>query len=337
MLKQLNSYDFDKVYKIMEDSFPPDEHRPYEEQKELLNNPNYCIYVSKPVDSSDVQGFMAIWRFENLTFIEHFAVDERYRNTGLGSKMLQDIRDLVQGRICLEVELPYTDIAKKRIGFYERNGFAYNDYQYIQPAISKGRNPIPLRIMATEGSLNIEEFNMIKEKLYKEVYGVSTNYIDEIYHIRLIEAKDNNQVEEIIRSCLIEYGGNHEGTAWADPNLGRFSEIYSKAGNSYWVAVDKEDNVVAGVGIGELEGISEVCELQKMYCLSEVRGLGVAAKLMDVALEYAKNYYKKCYLETLNNMTRAQKFYEKYGFYRVDKPLLETGHFCCDVRYMKEL
>ncbi|MBO5424716.1 MAG: GNAT family N-acetyltransferase, partial [Lachnospiraceae bacterium] len=300
MLNKLNSYDFDKVYKIMEDSFPPDEHRPYEEQKELLNNPNYCIYVSKSEVSSDIQGFMAVWQFETLTFIEHFAVDEKYRNAGLGSEMLQDICDMVQGRICLEVELPYTDMAKKRIGFYERNGFTYNNYQYVQPAISNGRNPIPLRIMTTESSLNIEEFNMVKELLYKEVYRVSTNYIDEIYHIRLIEAKDNSSIEQIIRSCLIEYGGNHEGTAWADPNLGRFSEIYSKAGNSYWVAVDKKDNVVAGVGIGELEGISEVCELQKMYCLPEVRGLGVADRLMDVALEYARDYYKKCYLETLD-------------------------------------
>lgn len=337
MISKLNPYDFDNIYKIMENSFPSDEHRPYDEQKELLSNPAYCIYVAKSEESSDIQGFMAVWQIETLTFIEHFAVDERYRNAGLGSEMLHDIRNMVQGRICLEVELPYTDIAKKRIGFYERNGFTYNDYQYVQPAISNGRNPIPLRIMATEGSLDIEEFNMIKEKLYKEVYRVSTNYIDEIYHIRLIEPKDNSSVEQIIRSCLIEYGGNHEGTAWADPNLGRFSEIYNKAGNSYWVAVDKEDNVVAGVGIGELEGISEVCELQKMYCLSEVRGLGVADRLMDVALEYAKNYYKKCYLETLDNMTRAQRFYEKYGFYRVDEPLLETGHFCCDVRYMKEL
>ncbi len=337
MISKLNPYDFDKIYKIMENSFPSDEHRPYEEQKELLNNANYCIYLAKSEGSEEIQGFMAVWQFETLAFIEHFAVDEKYRNAGLGSAMLQDIRDLVKGRICLEVELPYTDMAKKRIGFYERNGFTYNEYQYIQPSISKGRNPIPLRIMTTEGDLNIEEFNVVKETLYKEVYKVSPNYTDEIFHIRLISPKDNSQVESIIRSCLIEYGGNHEGTAWADPNLGRFSEIYNKAGNAYWVAVDKEDNVVAGVGIGELEGLPEVCELQKMYCLPEARGLGVAYRLMEIALEYAENYYKKCYLETLDNMTRAQKFYEKYGFYRVDKPLLETGHFCCDVRYMKEL
>ena len=47
--------------------------------------------------------------------------------------------------------------------------------------------------------------------------------------------------------------------------------------------------------------------------------------------------YDKCYLETLQNMIAAQKFYEKYGFKRLEKPLLETGHFACDVCYLKDL
>ena len=129
------------------------------------------------------------------------------------------------------------------------------------------------------------------------------------YNIREIEAKDNKEIEKIIRSCLIEFGANHEGTAWADPNLGRFSEIYNIEGNKYWVAIDENDKIVGGVGIGKLEGIDDVCELQKMYCLKEARGTGISHKLIEVALQYAKNYYSRCYLETLENMIAAQKFY----------------------------
>ena len=47
------------------------------------------------------------------------------------------------------------------------------------------------------------------------------------YNIREIQQKDNKAVESIIRTCLIEFGANHEGTAWADPDLCRFSEIYN--------------------------------------------------------------------------------------------------------------
>lgn len=155
--------------------------------------------------------------------------------------------------------------------------------------------------------------------------------------IREIEAKDNPTVESIIRSCLIEFGANHEGTAWADPNLGRFSEIYCTPGNRYWVAEDEKGKLLGGVGIGALPGTNDICELQKMYCLTEARGTGISHRLMETALAYARIYYRSCYLETLDNMIAAQKFYEKYGFRRLSHALVQTEHFACDVRYLKEL
>lgn len=155
--------------------------------------------------------------------------------------------------------------------------------------------------------------------------------------IREIVPRDNAAVENVIRSCLIEFGANHEGTAWADPDLGRFSEIYNSDGNKYWVAEDESGRIVAGTGIGRLENAEGVCELQKMYCIPEVRGTGVSHRLMETALDYAGRYYSRCYLETLENMVAAQRFYEKYGFVRVYEPLIKTEHFKCDVRYIKEL
>ena len=157
------------------------------------------------------------------------------------------------------------------------------------------------------------------------------------YTIREIQQKDNKQVENVIRTCLIEFGANHEGTAWADPDLCRFSEIYNTEGNKYWIIEDENGTILGGVGIGNLEGTDKICELQKMYCLPKIRGTGLSHKLMDIALNYAKQYYKKCYLETLPNMIGAQKFYEKYGFTRIYEPVIKTEHFACDVLYIKDL
>lgn len=157
------------------------------------------------------------------------------------------------------------------------------------------------------------------------------------FYIREIEKKDDKVVEQIIRFCLIEYGANHEGTAWADPDLSRFSEIYNSEGNKYWVAENEEGRIVGGVGVGKLNGIENVCELQKMYCLPEARGCGLAQQLMEEALLYAGKYYQSCYLETLDNMKSAQRFYEKCGFQRIQNALVKTEHFACDVRYIKEL
>ncbi len=157
------------------------------------------------------------------------------------------------------------------------------------------------------------------------------------YRIREIEPKDDPYVEKVIRSCLIEFGGDHEGTAWTDPDLGRFSKIYDSEGKRYWVAVDREDRVVGGAGIGSLPGAEDICELQKMYCLPEARGTGVSHRLMEKALNFAAKYYKRCYLETLENMTAARKFYEKYGFKRIFEPPVKTVHFNCDIRYIKDI
>lgn len=156
------------------------------------------------------------------------------------------------------------------------------------------------------------------------------------FFTREIEPKDNRSVEAVIRACLIEFGADHEGTAWADPDLGRFSEIYCTDGNRYWVAEDENGRIVGGVGIGALDD-NGLCELQKMYCLPEARGTGLAHELMALALEYAGRYYTRCYLETLDNMTAAQKFYEKHGFVRTDKAPIQTEHFACQIKYLKEL
>lgn len=155
------------------------------------------------------------------------------------------------------------------------------------------------------------------------------------YTIREIQSKDNGSIELIIRNCLIEFNGNREGTAWEDPDLCRFSEIYNTDDRKYWVA--ESDKIVGGVGIAPLAGADEVCELQKMYCIPEVRSTGVSHKLIEVALNHAKKYFDRCYLETFGNMIAAQKFYEKYGFTRIDKPLGNTGHYACDVLYIKNL
>ncbi|MBO5371574.1 MAG: GNAT family N-acetyltransferase [Lachnospiraceae bacterium] len=168
MLQKLNLQDFKQVYDIMEASFPKDEHRPYNEQKALLDIKEYQIYVEK--EDKRIKGFLAVWEFDEVCFIEHFAVNSAYRNKGLGAKMIKELCNQIPKRVCLEVELPDTEMARRRIGFYERNNFYYNAYSYMQPSISIGRNPIPLRIMTTNGKITEEEFLEIKELLYRRVY-----------------------------------------------------------------------------------------------------------------------------------------------------------------------
>lgn len=154
--------------------------------------------------------------------------------------------------------------------------------------------------------------------------------------IRLIEEKDNQEVEQLIRNCLIEFDANHEGCAWSDPYLGQFYQVYSHPKSQYLVAIEN-NHVVGGCGIGPIEGFDDICELQKMYCAKEVRGSGLAQQLLDLSLEFAKKHYSKCYLDTFSNMIAANKFYLKNGFTSMDHPLMQGPHYTCDKWYIKDL
>lgn len=153
--------------------------------------------------------------------------------------------------------------------------------------------------------------------------------------IREVLPQDNQQIETLIRSCLIEFNANKPGCAWEDPYLDRFYEVYQKPHSKYWVVID-QDQVVAGCGIGPFL-VDGVCELQKMYAYPQYRGTGIAKKLLDLALDFAKEYYEKCYLETFANMTAANKFYIKNGFEPLEKPLVKSEHYACDRWYLFDL
>ncbi len=171
MLKILDNKDFDKVFSIMEQSFPSDELRPYSEQKALLNDDKYKILIYET--DGIIVAFIAVWEFEDILFIEHFAVDPAGRSGGIGTAILGELSALTSKTICLEVEPPYEDISIRRIGFYKRNGFYLNDYPYMQPPISKGKNPIPLKIMSYGKQLDKQQFDIIKNILYTYVYKIS--------------------------------------------------------------------------------------------------------------------------------------------------------------------
>lgn len=167
-MQKLELYQFDSVYRLMEQSFPSDERRRYQEQLQLLKNPYYSVYIQE--NATEIQGFVAVWHFDFFVFLEHFAVNPKFRNFGLGSRILDWMRTTFQTPICLEVEPPETELARRRIGFYERNGFYLNDYPYTQPVLSVGKKEIPLMIMTSDTVVDADTFQQIKDTLYKEVY-----------------------------------------------------------------------------------------------------------------------------------------------------------------------
>lgn len=165
----ISADDFESLYKIMESSFPSIERRNYEEQKKLFNNHLYDVIGYK--DKSDkVCAFLALWKFKDFNFIEHFAVDYKLRGNGIGTALFNKYLSSNDKMTILEVELPEDKISSKRIKYYEKMGMVLNDYEYLQPPLQKGKPLLPLKVMSYKNGLDKHEFNNIKEQIYKTVY-----------------------------------------------------------------------------------------------------------------------------------------------------------------------
>ncbi len=147
------------------------------------------------------------------------------------------------------------------------------------------------------------------------------------YNVRLIEQQDNAGIAAVIREVSAEHGLTADkGFAVADPILDTLFEVYNKPRSAYWV-VEMDGEIVGGGGVSQLAGgDNETAELQKMYLSSVLRGKGLAKKIVQMSLEFAKQQgYIRCYLETTKDLQAAIKLYEKLGFEFIDAPLGNTA------------
>ncbi len=161
---------FNKAWKIYEEAFPEDERRSLSQQTMLMESPMYSFKYL--YDCEELAGFLTYWNLDGFVYIDHFAISRILRGNGLGEKALADFLLHQNQDVVLEVEKPENETAKKRIAFYERLGFFLNEYDYLQPAFSDNKRPVPLLIMSRPSSLSRNGFEKIKEILYRDVYSL---------------------------------------------------------------------------------------------------------------------------------------------------------------------
>ena len=170
--------DFLDIYNA---SFPPDERRVYQGVsgfEEFLQSKSGLFHILVAADGCStgerprgrMLGFLSYWTFPGFVYVEHFAVNPAIRGGGIGSRMLSRLIEAVSPDVLLEVELPDTHEAERRIAFYERHGFRVRrEYKYIQPPYGPGQSGMELLLM-THGSVNLDDPGLIP-LLHREVYG----------------------------------------------------------------------------------------------------------------------------------------------------------------------
>lgn len=157
--------------------------------------------------------------------------------------------------------------------------------------------------------------------------------------VRLIRPEDNAAIANVIRQVSAEFGLTADkGYTVADPNLDHLYENYSQPRCAYWV-IELDGKIAGGGGVAPLSGGEvDLCELQKMYFMPELRGQGLAKQLALQAFEFARSQaFARCYLETTASLTQAVVLYEHLGFVHIDGALGNTGHTDCEVTMLKLL
>ncbi|MDR1544585.1 MAG: GNAT family N-acetyltransferase [Prevotellaceae bacterium] len=150
---------------LYEQTFPPDERRNFDDLLKIAKTKSaFCTEILKK--ENEFLGFIFYWNFADFVYIEHFAVEERFRNQGFGKEIMQNLCKKTVLPIILEVEKPDNKISSRRIGFYENLGFKVAEIPYLQPAYSPDKNPVPMFLMH-RGQLCLKK---CVETIRREVY-----------------------------------------------------------------------------------------------------------------------------------------------------------------------
>ena len=154
---------------LFEEAFPEQERPPFSTIRQRDAGKFHFLVAE---NGDDPVGILTYWTFDELVYVEHFAIDEALRNQGLGKAVFLNFLSQQTEQVVLEIELPETEEADHRLEFYASMGFYRNPQPYTQPAYRKGGRTVPM-ILMSKYELDDDEFSEIQALLYREVYGVA--------------------------------------------------------------------------------------------------------------------------------------------------------------------
>ena len=156
-----------KIFSRYEKTFPEDERRSKEQFLDLAENPDVFVFLIKNED--ETIGYCVIWELNDFYFLEHFEVFEEFRNQKFGEKILESLQEKFE-KMILETEPDsLSEIAARRLQFYQRNGFEIVEKNYLQPSYGEGKSSLHLFLMANFEPENVE--TLIQE-IHKIVYEI---------------------------------------------------------------------------------------------------------------------------------------------------------------------
>lgn len=144
------------TYELYTKSFPTFEQRREQDYATALGDDR--LHAESVWDGERFVGLVFWWLAdEGYVYLEHLAVDPALRGKSYGARILHDLCTRMK-RVWLEIDPPVDEISCRRRGFYERNGFIYNEYDYFHPSYQLPPHPHRLMVMSHPAALAPDEF-----------------------------------------------------------------------------------------------------------------------------------------------------------------------------------
>ncbi len=158
-----------QIHTLYHSSFPEAERRPWSSITSLIESrmPFFKLFAAI-TPNGEFAGFVSIWELPKTLYIEHLAVESKFRSNGIGGNIIESIKHFADGKpVVVEVELPDSnEDAPRRISFYNRHGFmALSDFKYFQPPYAPGLPDVELMLMTTRTLEDPVEFVIILHTL----------------------------------------------------------------------------------------------------------------------------------------------------------------------------
>ena len=156
--------DKEKLYSLNDEAFPKEERIPSEK---LINLLDECDCDGWAFYDGEFVGFAIILPHNECKecYLSYFAIDKKFRGQGKGSKALQKLQEVYSDyQIALdmeridEVDAENFEQRKKRVAFYQRNGFK-------RATCGISFFGINLEIMCNKGEFRKSEFEKVLTKI----------------------------------------------------------------------------------------------------------------------------------------------------------------------------
>lgn len=160
---------FQKLVELYIEAFPIEERREIKQLEELLRD-EPTMFFNAVEEDGRLAGLFVYWNFDTFYYLEHLAVYAEMRNKKIGQQILDWVAGHLKGMRLLEVEPAASEIACRRINYYQRNGYHILDKTYKQPSYRPGGEEFPLWVMGNEKLSSLEvlkqQEQLIKDKVY---------------------------------------------------------------------------------------------------------------------------------------------------------------------------